>query len=400
MEQRDLKIIRELARQVADISSDSVMLQRIDHWKKHNALKTKKPTIAVFPEGSWREIIKLECEDETARAIERELRQRIFTYYINDDTVITNEFKVHKVITGLSGGIIDNIDWGVSVQHEDSKESYGFKPVILNFCDIKKLKVPTIEYNEQSTQQNYIHMQELLGDILNVKLCGIDHISFHIMYYYIHFRGYMQLLNDLYDAPQFVHELTDFLCEGYQSILRQCENLSLLDRNDDGTYQGSGGFGFMDGLNGKTPSAMWASAEAQELACVSPEQSEEFCISKERKLLEPFALSAYGCCEAIEDKLKYITSLKNLRRISVSPFADVEKCSEIIKDKYIFSWKVSPLLLSSDVFCKRDIVHYFEQYLPILSSNVVEIILADTHTCYGEPDRFLTFVKTVKELLT
>ena len=44
---------------------------------------------------------------------------------------------------------------------------------------------------------------------------------------------------------------------------------------------------------------MWASAEAQELAQVNPAQHAEFVLAYEKRLLAPFGLTGYGCCEEV-----------------------------------------------------------------------------------------------------
>ena len=51
--QDDRKVLRELARQVADIAALPIQAERRDYWKQHNSLQTIRPMILVFPEGSW-----------------------------------------------------------------------------------------------------------------------------------------------------------------------------------------------------------------------------------------------------------------------------------------------------------------------------------------------------------
>ena len=73
---------------------------------------------------------------------------------------------------------------------------------------------------------------------------------------------------------------------------------------------------------------MWGSAEAQELAQVSPDMHEEFSLRYERPLLASFGLTGYGCCEDLTRKLGLAKTIGNLRRVSISPFADVDACAE------------------------------------------------------------------------
>ena len=75
---------------------------------------------------------------------------------------------------------------------------------------------------------------------------------------------------------------------------------------------------------------------------VGPKQHWEFVQVHEKKIADRFGLSAYGCCEPIEDKLEYIKSFETLRRISVSPWADIQKCSDRMGKDYVYSWKPNP----------------------------------------------------------
>ena len=43
---------------------------------------------------------------------------------------------------------------------------------------------------------------------------------------------------------------------------------------------------------------------------VGPKQHWEFVQVHEKKIADRFGLSAYGCCEPIEDKLEYIKSFE------------------------------------------------------------------------------------------
>lgn len=181
------------------------------------------------------------------------------------------------------------------------------------------------------------------------------------MYYYTHLRGLEQMMYDIYDEPELFHALVGILERGYQSIVDQCENQGLFHRNDNGTYQSTGGFGYTSTLlppdfdpDHVRPCDMWACAEAQEMAQVSPEQTEEFCISAERRLLARFGRNGYGCCEPVQGELPYIKQIHALRRVSVSPFADVDACARELKGDYIFSWKCSPFLVSSPDFSQDD----------------------------------------------
>jgi hypothetical protein len=411
----DKRILRGLAKQVGEIADLPIMQKRREMWIRHNRLERVCPMIIISPEGSWRELLPestLTCTDEKARKIEWELRRRIYQHRnINDDQPIEKVWKVDKIISGIGtpGSIDLGIDWGLNIKrHSNSKEngSFGFEPVLNDFADIKKLKVPEISYDEASTINSYEEISDIFGDLLDVKLVGICGVLFHFMYYYTGLRGLEQMMYDLYDEPNFVHEVLCFFEQGYNDIIKQCIAQNLFSLNNDDTIHGSGGLSYSSELpkpdfnpDRIRPCDMLAGAESQEMSSISPEQHEEFAMQYERRILSQFGLNAYGCCDPLTHKLDNVFKIPNLRRISVSPWADVDICAEKIKNKYIYSWKPNPVYLSGKDFDPQKIREYIRHTLDVTKDCVIEMILADTHTCQNQPERFTNWVKIERELL-
>jgi hypothetical protein len=405
---KDKYIVRELAQQVAEIAALPEQGFRRQLWASHNDLKSKRPMILVFPEGSWEEIItegNLLCEGDEARTIERQLRMRVYYYeHFQDDTVIEKDWIVHKVV--------HNSGWGLEPQRIPSPERRGawiFDPVIHSPDDLKRLHFPEINYDSTATKYELTQMQELFGDILDVRLKGISHISYHLMQQYTYLRGLEQTMMDMVLNPEWLHEAMTFLMEGQQYVLSQMIDLNLLSLNNDATYQNSGGNGYTNtlpapGYNPESvrPIDMWASAESQELAGVSPKMHAEFALQYEKKLLSPFGLTGYGCCEDLSRKLDDVLTIPNIRRVSISPFADVDISAEKLRGKVIFSWKPNPAHLVGR-FDEERIHRYIHHAVEVTQRNecVLEIILKDTHTCEGHPERFdqwLAIARGVREV--
>ncbi len=400
----DRQILRDLAKEVAHIASLPIMDERREMWKRHNRLERIRPMILVFPEGSWGELLprsNLQCEGERARQIEWTFRSRIYQYeHIHDDMVIENQWIVQKSIR--------NSGWGLQPKRIPSTEArgaWGFDPVLQDAADLQKLKWPEIEYDPVATQRSLEEAQDLFGDILDVKLKGMHHISFHLMSQYCHLRGLEQAMLDMVDNPGLLHDAMAFFEEGHHRLVQQYVDLNLLDLNNDGTYHSSGGIGYSTELplpdynpDRIRPCDMWASAESQELAQVSPEMHAEFALQYEKRLLEPFGLNGYGCCEDLGDKLEDVFTIPNIRRISISPFADVEKCAEKLQGNYIFSWKPHPSHLVGD-FDPGKIREYIQHTLDVTKNCVVELVLKDTHTCQNHPERFTQWTDIARELV-
>ncbi len=125
------------------------------------------------------------------------------------------------------------------------------------------------------------------------------------------------------------------------------------------------------------------------MAQVGPKQHAEFVLQYEKRLLEPFGLTGYGCCEDLTLKLDDVLMIPQIRRISISPFADVDACAERLEDKVIFSWKPHPGHLVGD-FDEERIRDYIRHTIEAAQEHgcVLEMILKDTHTCEHHPERF------------
>jgi hypothetical protein len=401
----DRNILRALARRVAEIAELPIQRERRNLWRLHNSLKTIRPMILVFPEGSWQELLRgedLRCKDEWARNIEWQLRSRVYYHeHFQDDTVIEKEWIVDKKT--------HNSGWGLEARHIESPEARGawhFDPVIKEPSDLKRLHLPEIVYDDAATQQALAQAYDLFGDILEIKLKGVAHISYHLMCDYTALRGLEEVMLDMVQNPSMVHDAMAFMTEGYERALQQYIDQNLLSLNNDSTYQSSGGNGYTDELpapgfdpGSVRPCDMWASAEAQEMDSVSPRMHAEFILQYEKRLLRPFGLTGYGCCDDLTLKLDDIFRIPNLRRISISPFADVDACAEKLKGNYIFSWKPHPAHLIGD-FNENLVRDYIRHAVGITQANgcVMEMVLKDTHTCEHHPERFDRWLQIAREV--
>jgi hypothetical protein len=404
---QDRKVIRDLAKKVAEIAAKPVMAERRNLWKKHNSLHHGRPMILVFPEGSWRELLPeaaMNCRGKEARGIEWNLRARVFAHeHFDDDTVIENEWVVGKVIRSTGWGL--EAKWRYSDQPTGAR---AFDPVIHSPSDLKKIELPDIHHDEKATQRNLAEMQELLGDIMNVRLKGVAHVSFHLMSQYTALRGLEQVMTDMIDNPRMLHDAMAILEEGHHRLVRQYVDRNLLSLNNDGTYHSSGGVGYTDELpkagfdpDRIRPCDMWASAEAQEMAQVSPAMHAEFVLACEKRLLAPFGLNGYGCCDDLTRKLDDVLTIPNIRRISMSPWANVDVCAERLQGRYIFSWKPHPAHLAG-AFNPEMIRAYIRHTLDAAARNgcVLEMILKDTHTCDNHPERFDQWTRIARDLVS
>jgi hypothetical protein len=400
----DRAVLRAAASRVAEIAALPQMAERREKWFAHNSLQSSRPMMLIFPEGSWEELIPpstLKCEGEFTREIESRLRERIYTFeHFQDDSVIEAEW--------VEQGVIGDSGWGVEVQRVAATEARGtwkFEPVLHDEMDLRRLHYPELIYDPAQSQRNTEQMQDLFGGILRVEPAGVKFLAYHLMKQYTNWCGLEEMMTDMLDRPEFVHTVMRFLVVGHQRFLAQLVDAALLSLNNDNTYHSSGGNGYTRELPAAgfdpahvRPCDRWCSAESQEMALVSPRMHSEFVLQYEKQLLAPFGLNGYGCCEDLSCKLDDVCTIPNIRRISISPFADVDRSAEQLKNKAIFSWKAHPAQLVGD-FDPGQVRAYLRHMLEVCHEQgcIVEMILKDTHTCEFHPERFDRWTQIARE---
>lgn len=399
----DTTIIRDLAKRVSEIGHDPIQQQNREMWYKHNALQRVKPMVLVFPEGAWCELLTepLECEDKSLHGWEWHLKHLIYRWeHLRDDNVIEPRIRVLPAYTFTGWGLEPKARFS-----DTARGAWGFDPVIRDSADLKKLRQPSIEHDEAQTQRNLDFTHEVFDGILEVELFTKPYFDNSLLNNLSRYIGLENLMFYLADRPEFVHEAMDFFTNATLKLMDDAEKLGRVQPNNQDDYIGSGGVGYSKELptsgseeRGYTFKDCWGMAEAQEFASVSPKMHEEFALKYQIKMLEKYGLNCYGCCEALDNKFDIIFQIPRLRRISISPWADIYKSAEALQDKYIFSWKPNPADLAAETFNPDLIRSKIEECVQAAKGCVLEIIMKDTHTVRNEPHRMSEWVRIAKEV--
>jgi hypothetical protein len=194
-----------------------------------------------------------------------------------------------------------------------------------------------------------------------------------------------------------------FLRDGHLARLESLEKHGLLSLNNDGTYVGSGGFGWTHALPqadfaGKVrPIDMWGFGESQETVGVSPSMFAEFIFPYQLSILERFGLNCYGCCEPLDSRWHVVEKIPRLRRVSISPWADLPKMAERLGDRYIFSMKPAPSDLALPSFDEEYMRLKLRQAFHATRQCRVEAIMKDNNTIGNDPSRVVRWVRIARE---
>ena len=398
---KDKDILRGLAARVAEFADSAAEDEKRKLWTDHNMLKTKRPVVFCDPENGWNEIITeniLECTGGLARRWEVVLRKEIFwVESIKDDKVIEPYFDIGYTFTDNGWGLDSKVSGGTD------GGSYVWDAPVKNAEDVAKLHYPEIEVDYKTTEDTITIANEILGDLLKVRLTGRWWWTFGLTMDLAFLRGLENIMLDMLDNPELIHKLMSLLSDGTIKKLDYLEKNSLLALNND-SYVGSGGFGYTDELPAKgfdkkhiRTIDMWGFGDSQETGSVSPQMFEEFVFPYQLPILEKFGLNCYGCCEPLDKRWEIVKRTPNLRRVSVSPWSDLEIMAGYLKDDYVFSLKANPAVLAVPVMDKESVRQKVRGFLEKTKGCVVEILMKDNHTLGKNPDNIINWVKIARE---
>ena len=421
LEQKDLEYLRNLAMQVYDIALDEQWDEKRTLWiKKNSLIKTRPLIMCALPVAAWREIITekdLKIQDPVFRTYELELLKTIYRYHnLHDDIILNNKLYIPVKYT-----VIDWYEGRKRPFSADGKSAECFHPSIIEYDDFKKIGRPEIvDIDYKDTYLRYEEAKAVFGDLLDIEIgipfhANTDHAVFgsgnSILDIFIELRGYENVLEDVYEEPEWIHEVMSYMCECYEHYYDQLEEYHLLRYNSNEFIMGADTCINSNGLTltKELPAAgcdptdvktqdLWGYSEAQEFTVVSPEMLEEFVLPYQGRIARWFGLNGYGCCENMHGKYEMIKKyIPNLKEFSITYTCDQEEAVEHVKDEYVYSWKPRTTDLIT-VYNEERIRDIMKTGFEITKDCHVVASLRDTQTLYGEPERIAKWCDISMEL--
>lgn len=401
IEPGDRQVLRRLAGRVAELAARPIEQEKRDLWYRHNALEPTQPLVFCDPENAWHEIIpadSLACTGELAREWEFRLRRELFWgEQMGDDRVCEPFFDVAHVHTDTGWGLQEK-----KIGGEDGG-AYTWEAPLQDYADLHQLRFPQVIIDQATTEALVELAEATLGDLLTVRLKTAWWWTLGLTWTLVNLRGLAQVMYDMVDRPADLHRLMAFLRDGTLARLDDLERRGLLSPNHDGSYVGSGGFGWTRELPqpdfaGRVRTCdMWGFAESQETVGVSPAMFAEFVLPYQLPILDRFGLNCYGCCEPLDKRWRHVKQIPRLRRVSVSPWSDRALMAENLGAAYIYSLKPNPVDLALATFDEEHIRAGLRRDLRVTRGCCVEIIMKDTHTIRHDPTRVIRWAQIARE---
>ena len=108
----------------------------------------------------------------------------------------------------------------------------------------------------------------------------------------------------------------------------------------------------------------------------------------------------YGCCEPLDNKIDILRKMKNLRKISITPWADINVAAEAIGKDYVIAAKPNPANVSTG-FDEEVIRKELEEIVDAVRKNgcSCDIVLKDVSTVAGKPEHLFKWLEIAMEVV-
>ncbi len=399
---KDREILREVARKNKEIANAPQMAEIMKKWEALGRRECIAPPVRLCFSGFAKEIItpQLKCEGEEARALEWALYYSIAGRDLfNDDTPVPDYFPVRW---NTSFNLL-KIDRKLTRTNEKNDLAFHIEPVVEDLADdIDKLEVGDFSVDREATKKRFDLIGELFGDILPPKMVGAC-INGAMSNNLVHLMGMENYYLSMYDYPDELHQVMDNLTSHYERYYDFLENEKLLLPTHGMVGVGQETFSFNNELpneNITKTTECWGFLESQETVSVSDEMFGEFMFPYMKRLASRMGLLSYGCCEPVDVRWQnHLSTLPNLRKLSVTPFNNEEVISDILRGTKIvyYSKPRANDVTNKGPLDEAEIRKYFNTIAKNASGCLLEVTQREVGTIFDDPNRGKRYVELIKE---
>ncbi len=401
-------ILRELALQYAELAQSEQNIQTLELHRKVNDREMERPVVLI-DELPWGELacdeLKLVCEDPLCRQLENQFRQTLYkAKYMRADMVVPPYVGVGKIAHSTGNGLVI-AESTIKGSDEQSIMAHAYHDILATEADLEKIQMPEITYDEAATMAKYERVCDLVGDVIPVQLKGRAYFGVVTWDNVARYRGVTNLLIDLADRPEFLHELVRKLTDVEKCQLDQLEDLGLLDADPYDLHCTAARTKDLPSSEYKggapTRKDIWGRGAAQIFAHVSKDMHEEFDIAYMKETVGTCGLVYYGCCEPLDKKIDIVEQIPHVRKISITPWADVDHAAEIMGNRYVMAIKPNPAAVAVSKLNVEELRKEISRILSAVERHgcSCDIVLKDISTCNNRPENLFAWEQTVMEMV-
>lgn len=393
---KERETLQTLAKQYAEIAALPVQQEKIALWKALNRGEMQRPMVTI-DQLPWHQLnangdITPVVQDPFWSQVEIYLRQQLYMWRnFPVDMVIEPSIPIPMAYSGTG--------YGISIQEElralegaDDVMSHYYTNQFETEEDLDKVKKMQITHDEAETARRMETAHDLFNGIAQARPQG--HI-FHLGVWdnIATFMGIGELYYSLADRPEYMHALMRRFTDSILAGVKQANELGLCDSQSNICHcsyiytdemlpaPGQGGAGISQNS--------WALGLAQPFTSVSPATTAEFEVPYISEIAQHFGGIYYGCCDRLDDRLDIVMKIPNVRKLSCSPWSNMEAFAEKIPPKITMSVKPNPALIAGTAIDYAAVEKDLRDTVETARRHNVnlEIILKDISTVNHEPQR-------------
>jgi hypothetical protein len=393
---KDRSILRELGKRVAEIAALPIQQETIALWKANNDLHPVRPMVTI-DQVCWNEMnvddeLTLRTEDPFCKEMETQLRRVIYAWtHMPVDMVVEPIVEVGKVVHNTGFGISTKEDI-LQLDPTNAVVSHSFYDQLKTEDDLARIHAPELTLDEAATAQREAIAHEVFDGVLGVRMQGMFPM-FAPWDMLACWRGAEAIVWDLADRPEFMHRIISTITDHYMDMLDQMEEKGLLGWGQPLIHCTGAWTDQLPapGANPAKPRAkdLWTCGMAQIFSTVSPAMQKEFDLDYAARWYERFGLVYYGCCEPLDRKVDIIRAMPHVRKVSMSPWVDVNRGAEALAPDLVFSRKPNPALLAVETFSPANVEEHLRETKEACDRYgcACEFILKDISTVRYQPQR-------------
>jgi len=393
---KERETLQTLAKQYAEIAALPIQQEKIALWKALNRGEMQRPMVTI-DQLPWNQLnanneITPVVQDPFWSRVEIYLRQQLYMWHnFPVDMVIEPCIPIPMAIDGIGYGVASEEETRIMDEANDIMSHYYLNQFETDE-DLNKIQNMQINHDQSETNRRMEIAHDLFHGIVGVRPQG--HI-FHLgLWDYIsQTMGIGELYYSLADRPEYMHALMRRLTDSLLSGVKQANELALCDSQSNICHcsyiytdemlpnPGGGGTGISQNS--------WAFGLAQPFTSVSPATTAEFEVPYISEIAQHFGGIYYGCCDRLDDRLDIVSAIPNIRKLSCSPWSNMEAFAEKIGPNVTMSVKPNPALIAGAMVDYTAVEKDLYDTVQIARRHNVnlEIILKDISTINHEPQR-------------
>jgi hypothetical protein len=410
---RDQEILRPLVERLVRLAARPEEASKKELWARHNALlpTPKIPVSLTFegiPDSQWDLMFgrnHLACRGELARYIEFYLKQRIWmAENVPDDHVFWPAVAIPAIPTP------QHQSWGVELLWQTPSDELGAKRVLAPFAeeiDLSRLCIPRTDVDEAATTARLAEASELIGGQLKVypvfPALGESPFEFAVR-----MRGLEHIFLDLYDRPQLVHAMMEFITCSMIADHKRREKLGWINCPVDpsGQYQMVSTWRHIAAwlprdFSARQPAVSdeWAYVSAQSASGLGPAMYEAFVHRYNCQIAEHFTAGTvyYHGCECLDHKLDIIATLPNLRRQHVSAWSSVALAAEKYQGSVVLEVTTHPNLIALGA-SREEMKREMEKLVSAADGHPINLSITDVLNLGDNPQHLRWWAEAAQEV--